>query len=84
MYSTAGALAGSTVAAMSGTCSVRMSSIDVADDRRHGDGEKHAPGAVEPRHDGLLGDVRRGVVAGVGPLRLQQAEHERQAMPPLA
>lgn len=48
----------------------------VADDAAHRHGEEGAPGRVAARVDGLLGDVRAGVVAGERPLRLQQADEE--------
>ena len=54
---------------------------DVAEDRRHGDRQEDAPGGRGPGLDGLLGHVGRGVVAGVRPLRLEQAQRERAGDP---
>ena len=46
---------------------------DVADDRGDGDRQEDAPRAARPGPDGLLGHVGGGVIARVGPLRLQEA-----------
>src|SRR3990172_1701113 len=49
---------------------------DEAHHGRYGHREEDAPGAGHAGADGLLGHVRRGVVAGVGPVRLEQREEE--------
>ncbi len=51
---------------------------DVADHGGDGDRDEDAPCARKSGADRLLGHVGRRVVAGVGPLRLQQREEERE------
>ena len=49
---------------------------DVSGDSRDRHRQEDAPRARPPGTDRLLGDVRRGVIAGVRPVGLQQAEEE--------